>query len=93
MEPNDIVAEALHLVTHERNQHYGHPLDNFQRTADLWAVILGCEVKPHQVALCMQAVKIAREIESPKLDNIIDGIGYWLTLAMVKNEQIERYGK
>jgi hypothetical protein len=38
----------------------------------------------------MEGMKIAREIHKPKMDNPVDGIGYWLTLAMIRQERLER---
>ena len=90
MSPHDIAAEAARLVTSDRNDQYGHPLDNLDRAARIWSVILNTEVTAEQVCLCMEGMKIAREIHAPKLDNIVDGCGYWLTLAMVRNERAQR---
>jgi len=33
---------------------------------------------------------MAREIGNPKLDNAADGIGYWLTLAEIRQERVRR---
>ena len=90
MNPSDLAAEAARLVTGDRNEAYGHPLDNLDRAARIWSVILGSEITAEQVCLCMEGMKIAREINAPKLDNIIDGCGYWLTLAMVRQERTNR---
>jgi hypothetical protein len=38
----------------------------------------------------MVGVKISRQTNAAKLDNIVDGIGYFLTLAMVQEERLER---
>jgi hypothetical protein len=38
----------------------------------------------------MIGVKIGREVHRTKLDNTVDGIGYFLTLAMVQQERAER---
>jgi len=41
-------------------------------------VILEREVKPHEAALCMAAVKIARLIATPDhRDSWVDGVGYF----------------
>jgi len=79
-----IAGEAVQLVSADRQDQYGHPLDNFQRTADLWSVILNIPVTPEQVALCMVQVKVARELQNPKRDNIVDAIGYLLTYDAVE---------
>ena len=79
-----LVEEAVQLVSADRQAQYGHPLDNFQRIADLWSVILNIEVTPEQVALCMVQVKVSRELQNPKRDNIVDAIGYLLTYDTVQ---------
>lgn len=77
------LAEAERLVHGDRNKAYGHPKEDFGRTARIWSVILGIEVKPEQVALCMIGVKISREINQPKRDNRVDICGYAETLEMI----------
>jgi hypothetical protein len=90
MTPQDIADYAVSLVSGDRQNDYGHPFDDFSRTAKIWGAILGTEVSAEQVALCMVGVKIAREVNRQKLDNTVDGIGYFLTLAMVQQERAER---
>jgi len=71
-------------ITQRRGAVYGHPYDNFLRTAKLWSVVLGVEVTPLQVAQCMRLVKEARLIETPDhIDSLIDISGYSRTQAMV----------
>jgi len=40
-------------------------------------VILGIEVQPHQVALCMAGVKLARCVASLDRDHFVDGAAYF----------------
>ena len=81
-----LAAEAVQLVGGDRNRAYAHPKVNFQRIADLWSPILGCPVSPAQVALCMIQVKVSREINLHKRDNLVDLIGYALTLDAVQED-------
>ena len=88
--PQDIADYAVRLVSGDRQNDYGHPLDDFTRAGKIWEAILGVPVSAEQVALCMVGVKIAREVNRQKIDNTIDGIGYFLTLSMVQQERAER---
>lgn len=78
-----ILDEAQSLTTGDRNESYGHPYEDFSRTARMWSAVLGTEVTAEQVALCMVCVKISRECHSPARDNRVDGAGYFNCLEMI----------
>ncbi len=90
MSPEDVAAYAARLVSDDRQHEYGHPLDNLDRAARIWEVILGAPVTAEQVALCMVGMKIARQVHKPKADTVVDVIGYALTLHMVEVERAQR---
>jgi len=64
-EKESILFEAHNLVHGVRGEDYGHPYHDFGRTAKIWSAILGVDVTPEQVALCMIGVKISRECNRP----------------------------
>lgn len=88
MKPIDptLASEAVRIVTGDRQADYDHPRRNFARIAALWSPILGIEVTPEQVALCSVQIKIAREIHAHKRDNVVDAIGYLLTLDACRED-------
>lgn len=67
---------SLDLITGERHQSYGSANASFTRVAAGWEQILGCEITPRQVALCMAWLKISREVNKHKNDNLVDAISY-----------------
>lgn len=86
-----VLQTAEQLIHNDRNEAYGHPLDDFSRVGRMWAAILDVEeITAEQVALCMVAVKISRQCNKPKLDNIVDGCGYFGTIEMIMNERENR---
>jgi len=84
-ESEDILEEALRITRGDRNNDYGHPFDDFTKTAKMWSAILGVTVGPEHVAMCMICIKLSRQCNSPKRDNLVDGAGYFRTLDLVVN--------
>lgn len=84
----DCLQQARELVHSARQSTYGHPLDNWTRTAKIWSAILGIEISAEQALLCMIGVKQAREVHSPHPDNLVDIAGYarWVELCINERE-------
>ena len=62
---------------HNRGAVYGHPAILHKRIADLWSAYLDYPIQPHQAALCMALVKIARLSETPShVDSTLDCLAY-----------------
>jgi hypothetical protein len=85
-----VTAEAERLVSGDRGSSYGHPLDDFAKTAALWSIILGITVTEEQVAQCMAQVKVSRELNKHKRDNLVDECGYVKCLELVIDEKARR---
>lgn len=71
-----ILEEAAKCVTGPRRRDYGTPEENFGLIASLWSVQIKHEVTPMQVAMCLILLKVARQSNSPKRDNLVDIAGY-----------------
>lgn len=68
---------AANLISGQRHKDYGDAAENFQRVAELWQPVLGVEITPEQVALCLTQLKVARLITSPThQDSWVDACGY-----------------
>lgn len=77
MNRTEILAKAMTLTVGDRNEQNGDPKENHIRIAKIWSVVLGIEVEPYQVALCMAGLKLARLAYNEKiLDSYIDGAAY-----------------
>lgn len=84
LENESTLQEAQRLVHGDRGDDYGHPVEDFTRTGRMWGAILGIpDVPPDRVGLCMAALKIGREVNRHKRDNLVDLAGYAETVAMV----------
>ena len=89
MRPVDwtLATEAAELVTGPRQSAYAHPRINFGRIAKLWSVVLDTEVTPEQVGLCLVQLKVARELNKPARDNVLDAIGYLLCYDAAREDE------
>lgn len=90
-----ILQEAQRLVHGDRGADYGHPIDDFRRTAGMWSALWREKLLPHatlgpeDVAMGMICLKMSREQYRPKRDNRTDIAGYAETLDMVRQRQDE----
>jgi len=86
-----ILLKAQELIHGARNADYGHPLDDFSRTAQMWSAIAGVKITAEKVALMMACLKISRLCNSPDhKDSIVDLAGYAGTYEMVRDERHKR---
>lgn len=87
MKPDSVLQEAQKIIHGERRDDYGTPLVSFTRIADLWTVVLGMEVTPEQVALCMIQLKVARAMNGMQRDSLVDIAGYAGCIELVQAER------
>jgi len=82
-----ILEEASAVAGESRQRDYGHPKVNHERIAAIWNVLLGPKltrpIEAREVALMMIGVKLAREVNTPKRDNLLDMAGYVLCCDMI----------
>ena len=85
----DILKEAQDLIGSDRHKDYGDKLTNHKNIAALWSIFLRKEVTPHDVAVCMALVKVARLMHQHKKDSYVDMAAY----AAIAGEIEARTGK
>lgn len=73
---DNVLQQAEKLIYGDRQKAYGSVSTNFTNIAKGWEVILGTKVSAEQVGLCMAWLKIARQVNKPNIDNLIDAAGY-----------------
>jgi hypothetical protein len=90
MKAYDYLNEAKAIIQ-DRGLEYGHPSDNMQRTAAFWSTYLEMPITDYQVAMCLALVKIARSMETGKVDTYVDLISYGSICAQLHLEENELY--
>lgn len=89
MSSETILQEAERIVDGPRREAYGHPRENFARTACIWTEVLrpklreGESISPEDVALLMIALKLARASNAITRDTLVDMAGYARTLELL----------
>ena len=78
-----LLQHATGVIEH-REGIYGPPRELFAHVAARWSLVLGVEVTPAQVAMCLIDLKLARLSRDPShLDSIVDVAGYAAILSEV----------
>jgi hypothetical protein len=73
----DILDTAKEIITKDRAATHGDAERNFGLIAAYWSAHLNRNISPHDVAVMMTLLKLARAKSNPKhADNWIDGCGY-----------------
>lgn len=77
MKRSDILDTAKSYVTKDRAADHGDMEDNFRLISAYWSAHLDTDLGPHDVAVMMTLLKLARIKSNPAhADNWIDAAGY-----------------
>ena len=90
MNAGDFLVEAKAIIQ-DRGMQYGHPTDNMSRTAHLWSAYLEMPIEDYQVAACMALVKLARSMETAKVDTYVDFAAYASIAGELHTQENELY--
>ena len=84
----EILEKASALVGGQRHTDYGDKVDNHTNIAKLWSAYLDREVSPHDVAIMMCLLKIARtKLGAISDDTYIDGSAYMAIAGECKTHE------
>lgn len=90
MKRDAVLNAAEKIVCGDREQQYGSPEDTFSEIAKMWGAYLDRVITPHDVAIMMSLMKIARIKNGRyKEDSYIDACGYIACAAEI-GERDER---
>ena len=74
---SEILDTAKKYVTKERANVHGDMKTNLTAISKLWSVYLDTDIKPHDIGVMMNLLKIARIKFNPEnADNWVDACGY-----------------
>ena len=85
-----ILAEADRLVSTDRQSDYGPPHEDFAKTALMIQGVLlpklreGATITAADVGLIMCCVKLSREVNKHKRDNLVDLAGYAKCIDLIE---------
>jgi len=82
-------SEADEIINGDRRDDYGDVTQSFTTIGELWAPIFGHRVSPHEVALCMIQLKVARYLHGHQRDSLVDICGYAGCLDMIRMDEEE----
>lgn len=93
IDPTTVLDEAAQATSQDRNTDYGHPRDNLENTARLWSAYLSrsmraeVTIEPRDVCNMMVLVKVSRDANAPKRDNLVDIAGWARCAEMLEEPQ------
>ena len=84
----DLLTTAIQLVGGDRHKDYGDKVKNHHNIAKLWSAYKDVEITPHDVAIMMCLLKIARtKLGAVSSDTYIDGSAYMSIAGECKSHE------
>ena len=82
------LSKELKTLRKLKSDEYGPFNKKMQDIADVWSVLIGKKLRPHQVALMYAAAKIVRANNEYKYDRYIDAINYLVQADEIHREDV-----
>lgn len=73
---HDSILNKAQKVIKQRGTQLGNSKQLYKQIAEIWSTIAEKNITPEKVILMMISLKICRQLQSHKLDNIVDIAGY-----------------
>lgn len=86
-EYESILEEAKALTNGDRRSDYGSPLEDATRIAAIWSAIIDHPIAPRLVPLMMVGLKLSRQTNRHKRDNLVDVAGWAATAQKMEEER------
>ena len=82
------LSKELKAIRKLKSDEYGPFNKKMQDIADVWSVLIGKKLRPHQVALMYAMAKIIRANNEYKYDSYIDAINYLVQADEIHREDV-----
>ena len=86
MKSKELLRETIKVITGPREKEYGDKYNNHVNISKLWSSYLDYEISPHDVAIFMALVKVARLKHRRTKDCYIDIAGYAAIAAEIESK-------
>ena len=87
MKTKEFLSKANVLVEGDRQKDYGDKLHNHSNISKLWSAYLDIDIQPHDVAIMMALLKVARtKFGQPTADTYVDAAAYMAIAGECKHE-------
>ena len=94
MKTKQIIDEASKIVSDDREKAYGNKKANHNNIAKLWSAYLDKDISPHDVAMLMTLLKVARtKFGQPTEDTYVDAAAYMAIAGECKHDNEESWVK
>ena len=90
MKSREYLEKTIEIISGDRHMDYGDKSINHANISELWSSYLGYKISPHDVAICMALVKIARLKNRRTKDCYIDIAGYAAIAAEIESKKSKK---
>ena len=86
----ELLQKTIKAVAGPREHTYGDKYTNHKNISELWSSYLNHYISPHDVAICMALVKIARLKHRHTADCYVDIAGYAAIAGEIESKELKK---